>query len=105
MKHPPCGAFGAPLSPDPSPARGEGRCYPLSPGGRGAGGEGDATGAAGRPLHGGRWPGLRQLHGLRVARSAVGQKSILAANVPLSRGREQGDYTERLRASGGFLAK
>ena len=67
--------------------------------------KGDATGAAGRPLHGGRWPGLRQFHGLRVARSAVGQKSILAANVPLSRGREQGDYTERLRASGGVLAK
>ena len=74
MKHPPCGAFGAPLSPDPSPARGEGSCYPLSPRGRGAGGEG------GRPQRGGvalaRGPLVRAGAVSRIAGDATYQDEL-----------------------------
>jgi len=34
-------------------------------------GQGDATGAAGRPLHGGCWPGPRQLQALWAAHNAI----------------------------------
>ena len=43
-----CGAFGAPLSPDPSPARGEGSCYPSPLAGEGQGERGDGGAALAR---------------------------------------------------------